>query len=126
MTTTRPPTIYVAGPMRGVPFYNFPKFDERAEHLRQEGWAVINPADTDREAGGTDTCPHEFNPDVNYTDQEFMRAAIARDMLSICQQCTAIYMLSGWENSKGARAEHAAALAIGLEIYYEKTHKENT
>jgi hypothetical protein len=31
----------------------------------------------------------------------------------------AIYMLRGWEQSKGARAEHAVAVWIGLEIIYQ-------
>ena len=42
-------TLYVAGPMRGIPKFNFPLFDEVAEALRHKGHTVINPADMDRE-----------------------------------------------------------------------------
>lgn len=115
----RKPTIYIAGPMRGITDYNFPQFDSRAVQLEQEGWAVINPAELDRQAGTPDTCPHKFNPCANEQDQECMRTALARDLRSICKECTDIFMLSGWEDSKGAKAEHTTALALGLKIHYE-------
>lgn len=119
MIIDRKPTIYVAGPMRGLPDYNFPQFDAAAQALKDEGWSVINPADTDRNEGGTDTCPHEFDPNTSYEDREFMRVAMARDISAICNRCTAIYMLKGWERSSGAKAEHAVAQAIGIETRYE-------
>jgi hypothetical protein len=28
-------------------------------------------------------------------------------------------MMTGWESSKGAKAEHALAKALALEVYYE-------
>ena len=34
-------------------------------------------------------------------------------------QCNAIYMLQGWEDSKGARIEHYIATEIGMPIMYE-------
>lgn len=36
------------------------------------------------------------------------------------RKCDAIYMLKDWTDSPGARAEHAFAKAIGLEIMYEE------
>ena len=48
-----------------------------------------------------------------------MRQALKRDMVAICDECTAIYMMSDWEQSKGAKTEWALAKALGLEIYYE-------
>lgn len=105
--------------MRGIKDYNFPKFDQQAQILKKDGWAVINPADMDRAEGSTETCPHQFDPHTSYADQEFMRRALARDLSAICARCTALYMLKGWEKSTGARAEHATAVALGLPIYYE-------
>ena len=40
--------LYLAGPMRGIAFYNFPMFDRVAAALRDVGYEVINPADEDR------------------------------------------------------------------------------
>jgi uncharacterized protein DUF4406 len=36
----------------------------------------------------------------------------------ICRRAEGIAMLEGWEDSKGARAEHAIAVALGLKIRY--------
>jgi hypothetical protein len=40
-------------------------------------------------------------------------------LVAICADCTAIYMMSGWEKSKGANAELALARALGIKIFYE-------
>jgi hypothetical protein len=48
-----------------------------------------------------------------------MRDALKRDLLAICEDCTAIYMMSDWEKSRGAKAEWHLAKALGLDIYYE-------
>lgn len=47
--------------------------------------------------------------------------------MRICQnqlkKCNAIFMLKGWQYSKGATIEHNKAKQLGLEIFYE-TEKE--
>ena len=116
---SRKSTIYVAGPMRGHPDYNYPAFDRLTRVLRAQGWDVVNPADMDRTQFQPDSDPSDFNPDINYEDQEFMRDALKRDMVAICDKCTAVYMMAGWETSKGAKAEHALAKALALEVFYE-------
>ena len=63
--------------------------------------------------------PMSFAPDTNYEDHEFMRMALRRDVVAICEDCTAIYMMSNWERSKGANAELGTAKALGLDVYYE-------
>tara|TARA_B100001094_G_scaffold330619_1_gene396284 strand:+ start:4506 stop:4880 length:375 start_codon:yes stop_codon:yes gene_type:complete len=115
----RDPTIYVAGPMRGFENYNYPAFDRCARVLRIQGWEVINPAELDREAGKPTNPSYEFDPDNNYEDHEYMRNALLRDVVAICEKCTAIYMMSGWEKSKGANAELALARALGIKVFYE-------
>ena len=115
----RKPTIYIAGPMRGYADGNFPAFDRQERVLREQGWEVINPANLDR----TEGCPpngHEnFDPATDYDDHEFMREAMRRDCLVICERCTAMYMMTRWEQSRGAKAEWHLAKALGLKIYYE-------
>ena len=34
--------------------------------------------------------------------------------------CHAAYFCKGWENARGCRIEHEAAMAYGLEIFYEE------
>lgn len=92
--------IYVAGPMRGIPEFNFPAFNEMAMILEDNGWEVINPVDV--------------NPDPNTPYAECMR----RDIVALVE-CDAIYMLKGWADSHGATLEHQIAETLELEIYYE-------
>ena len=118
-TVDRQPTIYIAGPMRGYEEGNFPAFDRQAKLLEKQGWRVINPAEMDRTEGEPPKGHMNFNPTTDYDDQEFMREALHRDLVVICKECTAIYMMSGWEDSRGAKAEWHTAKALGLDIYYE-------
>tara|TARA_B100000131_G_scaffold305596_1_gene331737 strand:- start:1 stop:384 length:384 start_codon:yes stop_codon:yes gene_type:complete len=115
----REPTIYVAGPMRGYENYNYPAFDYRAKKLEEMGWTVINPAELDRNEGKPMSDPMAFSPETNYADHEFMRQALKRDMDALCDDCTAIYMMANWEESRGAKAEWHLAKALGLDIFYE-------
>ena len=116
---TRRPTIYIAGPMRGIEDFNFPAFDRQARVLKKQGWIVINPAEMDRQDGLPCNGPMEYDPSVNYEDREFMRDALKRDLVAICDRCTAMYMMSDFEHSRGAKTEWHLAKALGLEIYYE-------
>lgn len=117
----RKPTIYVAGPMRGYENWNYEAFDRQSKALEEAGWVVINPGEMDREYTQEllDTTPFDFDPNINYHDQEFLRKVLSRDMQFICKDCTAIYMMKGWEKSKGAKAEWSLAKALGLDIFYE-------
>jgi hypothetical protein len=47
-----------------------------------------------------------------------LRRALAYDTNWICTEADAIFMLKGWEKSRGATAEHALAIALGHEIIY--------
>lgn len=46
--------------------------------------------------------------------KEYMRIDLA--MIAVCN---CIYMLKGWENSRGAKIEHFYAEYLGLKIIYE-------
>ena len=43
-------TLYLAGPMRGYPRFNFDAFDKARHALRLRGYAVLCPAELDVEA----------------------------------------------------------------------------
>lgn len=114
--------FYIAGPMSGLPNFNFPAFNAAALHLRGQGHTVFNPAERDIERhGGTDISAgnEKGDPALAASQHGFsLREALADDTAFICKEATAIAMLPGWENSKGARAEHALAVALGHEIIY--------
>lgn len=109
--------IYLAGPMRGYPNFNFPAFDYAAAKLRHYGHEVFSPAERDRKAYGPEI---EINPTGDEakvsnpacTINDCMKA----DTSWICDHATAIALLPGWEKSSGARAEYALAQALGLTV----------
>ena len=89
--------IYVAGPMTGLPEYNFPLFNSTAARLRSEGWHVENPAE------------HGHVEGAGWAD--YLRWDISR-----IATCGAIYLLPGWSNSKGATLEVHIAGVLALEV----------
>lgn len=107
--------IYIAGPMRGKVFYNFPAFDVAARVLYDEDWLPVNPAQLDRDAGFD---PLSLPAHHNWSELPpgFDFAACRKRDLDALETCNAIYMLKGWRDSVGARAEHAHAEWIGLRI----------
>ena len=108
--------IYVAGPMRGYPQFNFPAFDEAAEYLRSIGHEVFSPADHDRSTYGEDFGKH-VDSGLDEDAPEFdLRAALADDTNWIARHADGVAVLDGWEKSSGARAEVALAHALGLDV----------
>ena len=111
--------IYLAGPMRGIPEFNFPAFYAAATNLRAAGWVVFNPAEKDNEKHGTDISKGNATGDESIATQQHgfnLREALAADLDFICREADAIALLPGWERSKGATAEHATAVALGLTV----------
>ena len=97
--------IYIAGPMAGKENYNSDAFNEREKILLQQGYKVINPA-----AIGVAMR-------LNCKDiptSEFMRMDI-----SYLINCSHIFMMKGWRDSKGASLEHEIARALDMSIIYE-------
>ena len=89
--------IYLAGPMTGLPEYNYPAFHAEAARLRGLGFHVENPAENQAPACGT--------------WQAYMRNAV-RQMLT----CEAIALLPGWHASRGAVLERNLARELGLQV----------
>ena len=121
--------IYIAGPMTGIPKFNFPSFDAQARLYRRLGYVVFNPADHDRQLLGK---PEDWEPKEEdsigswkaWNPERFgycptLREMLGNDLAWIAQEATHINMIKGWENSRGARAEHALAVALDLVILYD-------
>ena len=103
--------IYVAGPMRGYPNFNFPAFDAAAAKLRDEGWEVVSPAEHDRSEG--------FDESKGEVDSAFLVKAFTWDVEQILA-ADAVYFLPGWQASEGATLEHAVAQSTGKKIIYDE------
>lgn len=90
--------IYIAGPMTGLPEFNYPAFFAASERLAAAGHEPINPARTE----GRDGCRGWL---------DFMRASL-RDIAD----CDGIATLPGWQDSRGAALEVYIAQSLGLPV----------
>ena len=94
--------IYIAGPMTGLPDFNYPAFHAEAQRLRNAGWHVENPAENPRPPCGSWA--------------GYMRLALAQLVT-----CDSICLLPGWTRSKGACIEHFVAAHLGLAVVYHES-----
>lgn len=112
--------IYLAGPMRGIPDFNFPAFFEGGLLLQCIGHYVHNPAYEDDLAGfrwrGT-TGNEDMSTLWGDADSKGLKDVLAEDIEWILKHADAVAVLPGWEKSKGARAEVSAALAAGITVH---------
>jgi Domain of unknown function (DUF4406) len=108
--------LYLAGPMQGIPHFNFPLFNDMAKRLRAAGHEVFNPAERDIERhGGVDISKGNLTGSLQQSQSEHkfsLRDALADDLTFICKEAEGIVLLPGWEHSNGAFAEWATARAL--------------
>lgn len=112
--------IYLAGPMRSIPEFNFPAFHAAAAKLRAQGHEVFSPAERDIEIHGVDISKGNAAGDEAQATAEHgfnLREALHDDLVWICKHADAIGRLPGWRNSKGATAENAVGVALGLNVF---------
>ena len=113
--------IYLAGPMRGKPYFNRSMFKAWTEMLRHEGHEVFSPLEEDIKRHGTRFTEENPAGSEEQAAQRFgfsIRDALGHDLAWICRHADAVALLPGWDKSKGATAEKATAEALGLELIY--------
>ena len=110
--------VYVAGPMRGYADFNFPEFHRVAHMLREVGHEVFDPAERDNAQHGEGFAAGNPQGRLEVAESRGfdLRKTLALDLQWICLHAEAIALLDGWPESKGACAERAAALALGLKV----------
>lgn len=91
-------TAYLAGPMSGLPDFNYPTFTTVAAELRTAGVDVVNPAEL-------------FDGDTGRDRAHYIREGI-RALLG----CDHIILLPGWRDSPGALTELAVAHELGMAV----------
>lgn len=79
--------------------------------LRERGYEVVNTLFTD-EWYSKETM-------VNRGVVQIPLCFLAKSLENM-SLCHAAYFCKGWENARGCRIEHEAAMAYGLEIIYEE------
>lgn len=95
--------IYIAGPITGNENYK-EQFASAEKLLKLAGWEVVNPAK---------------NTANSY--REYINLGLAQLM-----QCDAIFMLKGYELSRGAILEKHYARAVGMEILKESDEEDSS
>lgn len=108
--------LYLAGPMRNYPSFNFPAFDKAAATARSLGHEVFSPAERDRTEAGFDGEGYLGNEDLAGLGFS-LREALAEDLGFIALEAEGVLVLPAWYNSAGATAEVATAKALGLPVY---------
>jgi len=102
--------IYVAGKYTGGSewntYLNIHRAKVAARKLWGEGWVVICPHANTAFFGGPEN--HEID-----------RLRWLNGDIEILSRCDAIFMLRGFEQSRGAKRELEVAIERGLEVYYE-------
>lgn len=99
-------TIYISGKITNNPNY-IREFFEAENYLRDNRpfAKIINPA-----VLGAELERQLQNP--TYNDH------MKHDVLHLLN-CNAIFMMKNWEHSPGAKAEHALAIAMKMNIHYQ-------
>ena len=96
-------TIFLSGPMQGIPDHNDPAFDRAARFLREQGHEVCNPAEF----------PHE-GPLEDFP----LAKAEADYAVFILTKADTIALLPGWGKSLGVARELALANERGLDVLH--------
>ena len=102
-------TIYIAGPMRGKENNNETAFHNAEKRLNRRGFTVINPLTIGRGIASDEIIGRDA--DLLKTVMRFERTLI--------RYCDAIYMLEGWQDSQGAKAELVTAIGFDCMIFLE-------
>jgi len=112
--------IYLAGAIRNQPYLNVPAFRAAAEKLRAEGHEVYDPMEETITEFGDAIWQTNVAGDEDIAVQRGFnrRLAMADNCDWLCHHADAIALLPGWERSRGAKAERALAIALGLEVIY--------
>lgn len=86
--------------MTGIPDFNYPLFNKKADELRLAGYKVYNPA--------------EIESDDSFEWEDYMKEAV-----KMLLECEVLYVLDGYETSKGANVEINLAKTLNIRVVTE-------
>ena len=99
-------TIYISGPMTGISDLNHEAFCAVAKELKARGYIVVDPHDL-------------IQPQmVGESDADYYERCMTVDLEAL-EHCDGIFLLPGWQASRGALREYVRAVERGLEILHE-------
>lgn len=95
------PVLYVAGPMTGIPEFNYPAFEDARRQLEAAGFTVLCPTDNDPDPATSASRPWEW----------YLRRALRQVV-----DAGGVAVLPDAICSKGACLEIHVARALGMEV----------
>lgn len=95
--------IYISGPISGISDY-MSRFAEAEKELVGKGYSVINPAKVG-----------------NVLPEDMTYEEILEIDIHLLEYADAIYLLRGWQSSRGANREYGYALGAGKDIMTQET-----
>lgn len=98
------PRVYIAGPMTGYAYSNYAAFYDAYNLLSEEGYSVASPAHS--------PFGKRLNPPVPGYEDDYRTCL--RYGIETLLGCDLIFLLPGWEDSRGARLEKTIADAMGI------------
>jgi len=92
--------VYLSGKITGLPDLQVrAQFARSAERLQKAGFETVNPMELD------------------HTHDQFWESYMRVDLQSMLT-CDAIYMMPGWEHSRGAKLEYELAKELNFHFIF--------
>jgi len=107
---------YIAGPISGVSDFR-DRFNKAEQRLTGLGFEPINPCNISP-ATHEGECPPGYGPGEG--GDHTSSACFMRTDLKALLECDVIYLLPGWQHSRGAKLEYSVAVACGIPVLAEK------
>ena len=112
--------FYIAGPMSGIPHFNFPAFMKATLQLREAGYNIVSPHELDDPE--TQKLSWESLDGAQGKGGDTWGDLLARDVKLVSDGVDGIIFLPGWMKSRGARLE--AFVALLCEKMYFATYDD--
>lgn len=109
--------VYIAGPIKGRHDDNRAAFASAAAALTRRGFTPINPHHVDPVDHAGDCPPMGYQPGL-HTQGHTSSCCFMRTDITALLGCDLIFLLPGWEDSKGASLEAAVAEGVGIPRIY--------
>ena len=113
-----PSRVYLAGPMTGIPKFNFPAFEAATAKLRGKGLDVVSPHELDEPEIRLAAAQSETGKLVDGKIAGHSWGDIlARDVKVVADNVGGIVFLDGWARSRGAKLEAVVGLLCNHRFY---------
>lgn len=109
---------YIAGPMSGIPQFNYPAFDEAAAVVRGQGHEALSPAEMDDpETRAMALASPDGAFQSGTCNGETWGDFLSRDVKIVADEADGVVLLPNWKDSRGARLETFIALTVQKPVF---------